>query len=87
LISSTAIFMPTYSGANDDANMPVIGRAAPTRITSPRCAQCEALAPDSVPAASALPRRNTSRRVAARLETYSRMPCLLGVGWGKSVSI
>src|SRR5437867_3348646 len=38
LISSTAIFTDTYSGANDDATRPVIAHAEPHLIVAPFCA-------------------------------------------------
>jgi hypothetical protein len=62
LISSTAIFTDTYSGANDDATSPVMARAEPILRVSPRCANTFCAPPISEAPASAEPMPSTSRR-------------------------
>ena len=62
LISSTAIFTPTYSGANDDATRPVMARAEPILIVSPACANTLRAPASSEPPVSAMPADSTLRR-------------------------
>src|SRR5438132_7274665 len=72
LISSTAIFTETYSGANDDATSPVIARAEPILIVSPFCANTLWAPASREPPTSAGPAASTERReMAASVEGCS----------------